>query len=131
MSSFFNYVDPSEYDITEEDMLRCCYDEVVAEFTDTGDIAMCGEKFLQDAARFKLADFKDWMRPLFYDRQRVGISWARVGDPRGTCPLCVETSNYVRPIRHLDRDSLPPFGAGTPIIKESHRSNLQKWVRAF
>ena len=79
MSSFFNYVDPSDYDMTEEDMLRCCYDEVVAEFTDTGDIVMCGEKFLQDAARFKLADFKDWMRPLFYDRQGLlalgGLSW--------------------------------------------------------
>jgi len=64
--SFFNYVDSTDYDLTKEDMLRCCYDEVVAEYTDTGDIAMCGEKFLQDAARFKLEDFKNWMRPLFH-----------------------------------------------------------------
>ena len=63
--SFFNYVDSTDYDLTNEDMLRCCYDEVVAEYTDTGDIVMCNEKFLQDAARFKLEDFKNWMRPLF------------------------------------------------------------------
>ena len=24
-----------------------CYDEVVAEYTDTGDITMCGEQFLE------------------------------------------------------------------------------------
>ena len=64
--SFFNYVDSTDYDPTNEDMLRCCYDEVVAEYTDTGDIVMCNEKFLQDAARFKLEDFKNWMRPLFH-----------------------------------------------------------------
>ena len=45
--SFFNYVDSTDYDLTNEDMLRCCYDEVVAEYTDTGDIVMCNEKFLQ------------------------------------------------------------------------------------
>ena len=33
--SFFNYVDPTDYELTDKDMLRCCYDEVVAEYTDT------------------------------------------------------------------------------------------------
>jgi|ETNvirenome_2_60_1030617.scaffolds.fasta_scaffold00788_10 hypothetical protein len=28
----------------------------------------------------------------------LGIGQARVGDPNGTCPLCVETSDQVRPI---------------------------------
>ena len=63
--SFFNYVSLSDYDLTDQSMLQCCYDEVVAEYTDTGDIAMCGEQFLRDAARFKLEDFKNYMRPLF------------------------------------------------------------------
>ena len=61
--SFFNYVSLSDYDLTDQSMLQCCYDEVVAEYTDTGDIAMCGEQFLRDAARFKLEDFKNYMRP--------------------------------------------------------------------
>ena len=37
--SFFNYVSLSDYDLTDQSMLQCCYDEVVAEYTDTGDIA--------------------------------------------------------------------------------------------
>ena len=65
LMSFFNYVSLSDYDLTDQSMLQCCYDEVVAEYTDTGDIAMCGEQFLRDAARFKLEDFKNYMRPLF------------------------------------------------------------------
>ena len=63
--SFFNYVDPTDYEHTDKDMLRCCYDGVVAEYTDTGDIVMCGDKFLQDAARFKLEDFKNWQRQVY------------------------------------------------------------------
>ena len=44
-------------------MLRCCYDEVVAEAKDT-EIFQWGEEELS-AASFKLEDFKNWMRPLF------------------------------------------------------------------
>ena len=55
--SFFNYVSLSDYDLTDQSMLQCCYDEIVAEYTDTGEIAMCGGQFLRDAARFKLEDF--------------------------------------------------------------------------
>ena len=47
-------------------MLRCCYDEVVAEAKDTGDYPMYGEAALWSAASFKLEDFKNWMRPLFH-----------------------------------------------------------------
>ena len=63
--SFFHYVDSTEYDLTNEDMLRCCYDEVVAEAKDTGDYPMYSEAALWSAASFKLEDFKNWMRPLF------------------------------------------------------------------
>ena len=65
--SFFHYVDHLDYELTEADMLRCCYDEVVAEAKDTGDFPMYSEAGLWSAASFKLQDFKNWMRPLFYD----------------------------------------------------------------
>ena len=65
--SFFHYVEFTDYELTEADMLRCCYDEVVAEAKDTGDYPMYGEAALWSAASFKLQDFKNWMRPLFYD----------------------------------------------------------------
>ena len=64
--SFFLYVDPTDYELTNEDMLRCCYDEVVAEAKDTGDFPMYSEAGLWSAASFKLEDFKNCMRPLFY-----------------------------------------------------------------
>ena len=65
--SFFHYVEFTDYELTEADMLRCCYDEVVAEAKDTGDFPMYPEAGLWSAASFKLQDFKNWMRPLFYD----------------------------------------------------------------
>ena len=65
--SFFHYVEFTDYELTEEDTLRCCYDEVVAEAQDTGDFPMYSEAGLWSAASFKLQDFKNWMRPLFYD----------------------------------------------------------------
>ena len=65
--SFFQYVEFTDYELTEADMLRCCYDEVVAEAKDTGDFPMYSEAGLWSAASFKLQDFKNWMRPLFYD----------------------------------------------------------------
>ena len=65
--SFFHYVEFTDYELTESDMLRCCYDEVVAEAKDTGDFPMYSEAGLWSAASFKLQDFKNWMRPLFYD----------------------------------------------------------------
>ena len=55
--SFFLYVDPTDYELTNEDMLRCCYDEVVAEAKDTGDFPMYSEAGLWSAASFKLEDF--------------------------------------------------------------------------
>ena len=63
---FFHYVEFTDYELTEADMLRCCYDEVVAEAKDTGDFPMYSEAGLWSAASFKLQDFKNWMRPLFY-----------------------------------------------------------------
>ena len=65
--SFFHYVDFADYELNNEDMLQCCYDEVVAEAKDTGDFPMYSEAGLWSAASFKLQDFKNWMRPLFYD----------------------------------------------------------------
>ena len=54
--SFFHYVDSTEYDLTNEDMLRCCYDEVVAEAKDTGDFPMYGEEMLRQSAQWKMED---------------------------------------------------------------------------
>ena len=65
--SFFHYVEFTDYELTESDMLRCCYDEVVAEAKDTGDFPLYSEAGLWSAASFKLQEFKNWMRPLFYD----------------------------------------------------------------
>ena len=54
--SFFNYVDFTDYELTDEDMLRCCYDEVVAEAKDTGDFPMYTEKCLIQSAKWKQDD---------------------------------------------------------------------------
>ena len=54
--SFFNYVDFTDYELTDEDMLRCCYDEVVAEAKDTGDYPMYGEEMLLQSAKWKFED---------------------------------------------------------------------------
>ena len=60
--SFFNYVDPTDYELTDEDMLRCCYDEVVAEAKDTGDYPMYGEAMLLQSAKWKQDDLIQYLQ---------------------------------------------------------------------
>ena len=54
--SFFNYVSLSDYDLTDQSMLQCCYDEVVAEAKDTGDYPMYSENCLIQSAKWKQDD---------------------------------------------------------------------------
>ena len=60
--SFFNYVDFTDYELTDEDMLRCCYDEVVAEAKDTGDYPMYGEAMLVQSAKWKQDDLIQYLQ---------------------------------------------------------------------
>ena len=40
MNRFFMYVDPTEYDMTQEGLMKACLAEVIAEAKDTGDYPM-------------------------------------------------------------------------------------------
>ena len=53
----FLYVDITEYPVTRERIYQACYDEVVAEATDTGDLPMYGQQMLNQSAQFKYDDF--------------------------------------------------------------------------
>ena len=53
----FLYVDITEYPVTREGIFQACYDEVVAEATDTGDLPMYGEQMLKQSAQWKFDDF--------------------------------------------------------------------------
>ena len=51
------YVDITDYPVTREGIYQACYDEVVAEATDTGDLPMYGQQMLNQSAQFKYDDF--------------------------------------------------------------------------
>tara|TARA_Y100000996_G_scaffold383584_1_gene339644 strand:+ start:99 stop:371 length:273 start_codon:yes stop_codon:yes gene_type:complete len=53
----FLYVDISDYPVTNEGIYQACYDEVVAEATDTGDLPMYGQQMLNQSAQWKYEDF--------------------------------------------------------------------------
>ena len=53
----FLYVDITEYPVTREGIFQACYDEVVAEATDTGDLPMYGQQMLNQSAQWKYEDF--------------------------------------------------------------------------
>ena len=53
----FLYVDITEYPVTREGIYQACYDEVVAEATDTGDLPMYGEQMLNQSAQWKYEEF--------------------------------------------------------------------------
>ena len=53
----FLYVDISDYPVTHEGIYQACYDEVVAEATDTGDLPMYGQQMLNQSAQWKYDDF--------------------------------------------------------------------------
>ena len=54
---FFLYIDPTEYSRDAKGMFQACYDEVVAEATDTGDLPMYGQQMLNQSAQWKFDDF--------------------------------------------------------------------------
>ena len=53
----FLYVDITDYPVTREGIYQACYDEVVAEATDTGDLPMYGQQMLNQSAQWKYEDF--------------------------------------------------------------------------
>ena len=53
----FLYVDITDYPVTAEGIYQACYDEVVAEATDTGDLPMYGQQMLNQSAQWKYEDF--------------------------------------------------------------------------
>ena len=53
----FLYVDITAYPVTAEGIYQACYDEVVAEATDTGDLPMYGQQMLNQSAQWKYEDF--------------------------------------------------------------------------
>ena len=56
MNRFFMYVDPTEYEMTQEGLMTACLAEVIAEAKDTGDYPMYGEEMLLQSAKWKFED---------------------------------------------------------------------------
>ena len=56
MNRFFMYVDPTEYEMTQECLMKACLAEVIAEAKDTGDYPMYGEEMLLQSAKWKMED---------------------------------------------------------------------------
>ena len=56
MNRFFMYVDPTEYDMTQEGLLKACLAEVIAEAKDTGDYPMYRAEDLLQSAKWKMED---------------------------------------------------------------------------
>ena len=59
--SFFKNVSLADYDITDKDISRACYDEMKADGYDL----VITEKEMRILADAKREEFKDFMRPLF------------------------------------------------------------------
>ena len=59
---FFLYIDPTDYSRDAQGMFQACYDEVVAEATDTGDLPMYGEAMLQQSAKWKQDDLIKYLQ---------------------------------------------------------------------
>ena len=56
MNRFFMYVDPTEYDMTQEGLLKACLAEVIAEAKDSGDYPMYRTEDLIRSAKWKFED---------------------------------------------------------------------------
>ena len=56
MNRFFMYVDPTEYDMTQEGLMKACLAEVIAEAEDTGDYQMYRTEDLIQSAKWKYQD---------------------------------------------------------------------------
>ena len=56
MNRFFMYVDPTEYEMTQEGLMNACLAEVIAEAKDTGDYPMYRAEDLLQSAKWKMED---------------------------------------------------------------------------
>ena len=56
MNRFFMYVDPTEYEMTQEGLMKACLAEVIAEAKDTGDYQMYRAEDLLQSAKWKMED---------------------------------------------------------------------------
>ena len=56
MNRFFMYVDPTEYEMTQEWLMKACLAEVIAEAKDTGDYPMYRAEELLQSAKWKMED---------------------------------------------------------------------------
>ena len=56
MNRFFMYVDPTEYEMTQEGLLKACLAEVIAEAKDTGDYPMYRTEDLIQSAKWKMEE---------------------------------------------------------------------------
>ena len=56
MNRFFMYVDPTEYEMTQEGLMKACLAEVIAEVKDTGDYPMYRAEDLLQSAKWKMED---------------------------------------------------------------------------
>ena len=56
MNRFFMYVDPTEYDMTQEGLMKACLAEVIAEAKDSGDYPMYRTEDLIQSAKWKMED---------------------------------------------------------------------------
>ena len=60
MNRFFTYVDPTNYDITNEGLMKACVAEVIAEAEDSGDYPMySAEDLLRSANNLYLDILND------------------------------------------------------------------------
>ena len=56
MNRFFMYVDPTEYDMTQEGLMKACLAEVIAEAKDSGDYPMYRPEDLIQSGKWKFED---------------------------------------------------------------------------
>ena len=56
MNRFFMYVDPTEYEMTGEGLMKACIAEVIAEAKDTGDYPMYRAEDLLQSAKWKFEE---------------------------------------------------------------------------
>ena len=56
MNRFFQYIDPTEYEITNEGLMKACMAEVIAEAKDTGDYPMYSANDLLRSANYLYLD---------------------------------------------------------------------------
>ena len=56
MNRFFQYIDPTDYEITNEGLMKACTAEVIAEAEDSGDYPMYRAEDLLQSAKWKMED---------------------------------------------------------------------------